>query len=553
MQRFYGRVRAPETERAMLESLGIEVAPLRAEDGESFYVAMGEAARARLAELAADFPHGLHARSRDLDGPLAVVVMTPAERAGEAAWLDFLEAHPALRRPAWFSLQRDALAGKQGAYCTPREQVQAVLAAHGESADLSHMLHYASLDHLAETVRGSRHWGQGEIFVCAIDDARFVILKQIAPSSCEMLTLTHHGFHDVLTAYRYEQQALVETLRDYLQVDPEPAPRYEQPPGYEMGGFVVGHAAKMNGNPATATIVALETRDGRPLVTVQYPTPQRVDAPEGATSTRFETDWRSISATWRPAPRERVLPVLPTFRDDVLLRQGTTVELHDPIADVLRTGVVADDYTVADRTGGRTLTMQPVAAHTPRVSFTEDDLRRIVTPAPDSENFVRRPAHTYRVAMLSVSPEGERAPLGVVFAHGASAGDAEVRAYDRLWTPALRAARCQPAYQTEAVPRYVHGGWGHLFADAGGTERDCRLVFDRNTYALTALQVRHGAKGWGPATEAERASVEDSLVHANPEALFGPAQWGLSESDTPPAWTREPAAAPRMAAADLAP
>ncbi|MFP3637554.1 hypothetical protein [Paraburkholderia sp. SIMBA_054] len=90
-----------------------------------------------------------------------------------------------------------------------REKVKQVLAAHDESCNVEKVFFYPSLEALVETVRGNRVWAIGEIFVCALDEQRFVIMKQIAPDSCEMMTVTHKGFHDVLTAYRFEQDELV--------------------------------------------------------------------------------------------------------------------------------------------------------------------------------------------------------------------------------------------------------------------------------------------------------------------------------------------------------
>ncbi|ABO60382.1 hypothetical protein LA345_36530 (plasmid) [Burkholderia vietnamiensis] len=95
-------------------------------------------------------------------------------------------------------------------------RVREILASHGEAAAEHQVGHYSSLSTLAETVRSSKCWSEGEIFSCALDETRFVIMKQVAPASCEMVTVSHMGFHDVLTAYRYDQQELVDALNGYI-------------------------------------------------------------------------------------------------------------------------------------------------------------------------------------------------------------------------------------------------------------------------------------------------------------------------------------------------
>ncbi|MCA8050762.1 hypothetical protein [Burkholderia arboris] len=95
-------------------------------------------------------------------------------------------------------------------------RIREILASHGEAAAEHQVGHYPSLSKLAEAVRSSKCWSEGEIFSCALDETRFVIMKQVAPASCEMVTVSHMGFHDVLTAYRYEQQELVDALNGYI-------------------------------------------------------------------------------------------------------------------------------------------------------------------------------------------------------------------------------------------------------------------------------------------------------------------------------------------------
>jgi|SRR5690554_108294 len=99
----------------------------------------------------------------------------------------------------------------------PKRDVQDILfnENHNVHADCIH--YYPSLDSLAETARGSKNWSMNQTFVYAASPDEFVILCQVAPASCEMMVITQNGFHDVLTAYRYGQDELVEQLRDYLE------------------------------------------------------------------------------------------------------------------------------------------------------------------------------------------------------------------------------------------------------------------------------------------------------------------------------------------------
>lgn len=76
--------------------------------------------------------------------------------------------------------------------------------------------------------------------------------------------------------------------------------QFEQPIGTQIGGFVVGHRAKMNRCDAVGTIVGLSEREGTgPVVTLHFDIPQPVDFPEGRTSQRFSMPWRNVSCTWR--------------------------------------------------------------------------------------------------------------------------------------------------------------------------------------------------------------------------------------------------------------
>lgn len=134
----------------------------------------------------------------------------------------------------------DALPAKLNGYLEPmilprqnaRERlefdfVQQVLNRQGEDASEEHVGHYSTIRDLAAMVRQSKCWTQGEVFCCLIDEGRYIIMKQVAPSSCEMLTLTQNGFHDVLTAYRFSEDELVALLQSYvgIAVDRNPGNR----------------------------------------------------------------------------------------------------------------------------------------------------------------------------------------------------------------------------------------------------------------------------------------------------------------------------------------
>lgn len=98
----------------------------------------------------------------------------------------------------------------------PREAVQALLAAQDEACDVGRIGFYPDLKALVDKVRSSKIWAQGEVFVFAESDERFVIMKQVAPASCEMLTITNTGWLDVLTAYRIDEGELVIMLNEAM-------------------------------------------------------------------------------------------------------------------------------------------------------------------------------------------------------------------------------------------------------------------------------------------------------------------------------------------------
>ena len=69
------------------------------------------------------------------------------------------------------------------------------------------------------------------------------------------------------------------------------------------------------------------------------------------------------------------------------------------------------------------------------------------------------------------------------------------------------------------------GFWGHLFGN-GKRETNCRIRFDLTTNKLTDLEVEERGKFY-PATECQRADVEDSILNANEEAIDNPEDFGL--------------------------
>lgn len=87
--------------------------------------------------------------------------------------------------------------------------------------------------------------------------------------------------------------------------------------GDTLGGFTVGHRAKMRGNTNTAYIVGLREEAGVVRVLLDFEHAQPVDAPEGATSCRFDLDYRNISSTWGSAAtvRPHKAPGLPEVHE----------------------------------------------------------------------------------------------------------------------------------------------------------------------------------------------------------------------------------------------
>ena len=72
-----------------------------------------------------------------------------------------------------------------------------------------------------QAILASKSWAEGQVFVHSGEDGNFVVMKQVAPASCEMMTITNQGYMDVVTAYRFEQQELVDEVRSHMEARPE--------------------------------------------------------------------------------------------------------------------------------------------------------------------------------------------------------------------------------------------------------------------------------------------------------------------------------------------
>lgn len=142
-----------------------------------------------------------------------------------------------------------------------RARVKEILAGQDESIDERRICYYPSVEALVMRASGTKNWSSGEVFVYAETPNHFLILCQIAPSSCEMMTLTHNGFHDVVTAYRVAPEELTAMFKGYMGCSadanaPPGAGEYEtiQWDGDNDSGFIV--------RPCEGGFVAEEWRNG---------------------------------------------------------------------------------------------------------------------------------------------------------------------------------------------------------------------------------------------------------------------------------------------------
>lgn len=97
-----------------------------------------------------------------------------------------------------------------------RTEVANLLAAQDAPCDLGRVSYYPALEELAATFARSACWAQGEVFVYVKHAKRYIVMQQIAPSSCEMLVLSNVGYCDVISANRYGHDELVEALLGYM-------------------------------------------------------------------------------------------------------------------------------------------------------------------------------------------------------------------------------------------------------------------------------------------------------------------------------------------------
>lgn len=120
-----------------------------------------------------------------------------------------------------------------------RDAIQALLARDfDESVSRDHICYYESVEELARVAGGYKCWSYGEVFVHVKDAQHYLILCQIAPASCEMLTISQAGFVDVMTAYRYEEAELVQMLKGALD---------KEPPATEQDATAPHAAVEMDG------------------------------------------------------------------------------------------------------------------------------------------------------------------------------------------------------------------------------------------------------------------------------------------------------------------
>jgi hypothetical protein len=78
-----------------------------------------------------------------------------------------------------------------------------------------------------------------------------------------------------------------------------PQVRFEQPIGHTVGGFTVGHLAKMKNRTAVGTIVEVVEGEVGPEITLEFAEPQPTDLP-GEMARRFQIGFDNIASTWMP-------------------------------------------------------------------------------------------------------------------------------------------------------------------------------------------------------------------------------------------------------------
>ena len=84
---------------------------------------------------------------------------------------------------------------------------------------------------------------------------------------------------------------------------------------------------------------------------------------------------------------------------------------------------------------------------------------------------------------------------------------------------------------------YIVGTWPHLFGPGAGTEAALRIVFDRVTRRIVALEIMH-ATGWRAASIDEIQDVYESFVHVN-DVPSDPLEAGFSTTNALPLWAAD--------------
>lgn len=97
-----------------------------------------------------------------------------------------------------------------------RQAVCDFLRQHDESCRPDDVGYYGSIEALASTVHGSRHWALGQAFVYAESADRFLVLLQVAPNSNCMATFNRSGLLDTLSPRQYELQEFQDSLARLL-------------------------------------------------------------------------------------------------------------------------------------------------------------------------------------------------------------------------------------------------------------------------------------------------------------------------------------------------
>ena len=88
---------------------------------------------------------------------------------------------------------------------------------------------------------------------------------------------------------------------------------------------------------------------------------------------------------------------------------------------------------------------------------------------------------------------------------------------------------------TKPAPRYITGEWAHIFADKSIKSEKVRVVFDRVTNSIAAMNIILAA-GEVDAPAWARNDVLDSIINANSDAIDNPESYDLEAVSEIPAW-----------------